>query len=141
MGGVATGLDSLRKSYDSRWVGWPGITLDKEKKREEKKEIEKKLRSDFNCYPIFLSKSEVKDYYQGFSNRTIWPIFHYFTQYAVYDKSLWESYQQVNELFCDAVVDIAQEEDIIWVHDYHLMLLPELIRKRLPNATIGFFLH
>ncbi len=138
VGGLATGLKSLRKSYNSLWVGWPGITS---REDGEQRKIEKKLKKEFNCYPIFLSKKDQENYYYGFSNKTIWPLFHYFTQYAVYDKKLWGAYNRVNELFCDKIVKIAKEDDLIWIHDYHLMLLPELIRKRLPNATIGFFLH
>jgi trehalose 6-phosphate synthase/phosphatase len=94
-----------------------------------------------NCYPVFLSKNQVDNFYRGFSNRTIWPLFHYFPLYTVYDKNWWGAYRRVNELFCDAVLKVVKSDDILWIHDYHLMLLPELIRERIPDATIGFFLH
>nr|MDO8077352.1 bifunctional alpha,alpha-trehalose-phosphate synthase (UDP-forming)/trehalose-phosphatase [Candidatus Freyarchaeota archaeon] len=139
VGGLATGLDSIRGSYRSLWIGWPGITLDKAR-GEEREEIYKTLTSE-NCYPIFLSPEEVEGYYNGFCNETIWPLFHYFPEYTVYNKSYWESYKRVNRIFCDEIVRFAEPDDIIWVHDYHLMLLPKMIRERLPDATIGFFLH
>lgn len=137
-GGLATGLGSFYKSYKSLWIGWPGITL--EKIKDKKEEIEERILAE-NCYPIFLSQYDIENYYYGFCNKTLWPLFHYFTQYTTYSKNLREAYKRVNELFCKTVVKIANPDDIIWVHDYHLMLLPRLIRERLPEATIGFFLH
>ncbi|UCG91335.1 MAG: bifunctional alpha,alpha-trehalose-phosphate synthase (UDP-forming)/trehalose-phosphatase [candidate division WOR-3 bacterium] len=137
-GGLATGLDSFYKSYNSLWIGWPGIAS--ERIREEKKQIEKKLRSE-SCYPVFISQHDIDNYYHGFCNKTIWPLFHYFTQYTVYGKNLWESYKRINEHFCHVVTKIAQPNDTIWIHDYQLMLLPQLLRKKNPGATIGFFLH
>jgi len=139
-GGLATGLGSFYKSYDSVWIGWPGISSDKTNK-EERKDIEAKLMSEFNCHPVFLSKNDIEKYYHGFSNKTLWPLFHYFTQYVIHDKNFWETYQRVNELFSDKISEIANKDDIVWIHDYHLMLLPKLTRERLPDATIGFFHH
>lgn len=138
VGGLATGLDSFHKLYQSLWVGWPGIGL--ERIKEERRSIEKKLK-DKNCHPIFLSHHDVENYYHGFCNKTIWPLFHYFTQHTKYGKNLWESYKRVNEQFCRVITKIAKPDDKIWIHDYQLMLLPKLLRKRKPDATIGFFLH
>jgi len=138
VGGLARGLGSFYKSYNSIWIGWPGIG--QEKIKGEEKDIEARLLSE-GCYPVFLSEHDIEDYYHGFCNRTIWPLFHYFPLYAVYSKDLWQAYERVNQAFANAVVEVAEDGDIIWVHDYHLMLLPELIRERLPKAAIGFFLH
>ena len=138
VGGLATGLGAFYKSRDSIWIGWPGIA--QEKIAGEEKDIEARLLSE-SCYPVFFSEHDVEDYYQGFCNKTIWPLFHYFTQYAVYDKDLWQTYKRVNQAFSDAVVEVAEESDVIWIHDYHLMLLPQLVKERLPKATVGFFLH
>jgi len=140
VGGLTTGLGAFYKSYNSLWIGWQGLSSDKAN-RKEKKNIKAKLMTDFASYPIFLSKYCIERYYRGFCNETIWPLFHCFTQYAVYDKDLWESYRRVNTLFCDEVLKIAEPDDVIWIHDYHLMLLPKLIREKMPDATIGFFLH
>ena len=140
VGGLATGLGSFYKSYNSVWLGWCGIALDSVDKKE-KRDIETKLMAEFDCFPIFLSKRDIEKYYYGFCNKTIWPLFHHFTEYTAYDKDLWNSYQRVNNLFSNAIMEIANPDDIIWIHDYHVMLLPKLIRKNLPDATIGYFLH
>jgi trehalose 6-phosphate synthase/phosphatase len=138
VGGLATGLGSFYKSWNSTWIGWPGI--DVEKIKGERKEIETRLLAE-NYYPVFLSRRDVEDYYHGFCNGTIWPLFHYSSLYPIYSKDLWQTYERVNETFANAVVEVAKDGDIIWVHDYQLMLLPKLLRERLPKATIGFFLH
>jgi trehalose 6-phosphate synthase/phosphatase len=90
---------------------------------------------------LFLTENEVNKYYYGFCNRTIWPLFHCFTQYVIYDEKQWECYKKVNKKFCDAIIKIAVPGDNIWINDYHLMLLPTMLRKELPNARISFFLH
>jgi len=97
--------------------------------------------SQYNCYPVPLSRTDIDKYYNGFSNNTIWPLSHYFIQYVVHDNSFWEAYKRVNEHFSDIVATITKEGDIIWIHDYQLMLLPQLLREKLPHATIGYFHH
>lgn len=136
-GGLATGLGSIYKEGDNVWVGWPGLYFQDE---DNKKEATDRLK-DENMWPVFLTENEIKLYYEGFSNETLWPTFHYFNQYALYKKSYWLEYQKVNQKFCDEVVAVANPDDTIWVHDYQLMLLPDMIRQKLPDASIGFFLH
>ncbi|KPK90825.1 trehalose-6-phosphate synthase [bacterium SM23_31] len=139
-GGLATGMSSLlKKSYKGVWIGWPGIAVEKITVRE-KNEIKKYLDEN-NFYPVFLSQSYIEDYYSGFCNKTIWPLFHYFSENTIYDKNLWNIYNRVNKYFCDIIMKVVQPGDIVWIHDYHLMLLPQMLRKRCPNITIGFFLH
>ena len=138
VGGLATGLSSLARSYDNIWIGWPGLPL--ERIEEDRKLITRKLKKE-NCHPVFIKQTDMENYYYGFCNRTIWPLFHYFTQYSMYSRKTWNSYLKVNQIFCSEIVRIAKPEDIIWIHDYHLLLLPNLIRKKIPQATIGFFLH
>jgi trehalose 6-phosphate synthase/phosphatase len=137
-GGVATGLGSIYKSSDSLWVGWCGLPQERVKGDEE--DIRKRLAEE-RCSPVFLSKYDIENFYFGFANKTIWPLFHYFPLYTVYSENFWDSYVRANRAFCDEVVRVAGKGDIIWVHDYHLMLLPRMIRERMPDATIGFFLH
>ena len=137
VGGLATGLRSWYKSSPSIWIGWAGIGR---KKIRKEKDIMEKLLSE-NCHPVPLSQPDVEAYYQGICNRTIWPLFHYFPLYAEYSEDFWQAYERVNAAFANVVAGIAKPNDIIWVHDYHLMLLPKLLRERLPKATIGFFLH
>ena len=140
VGGLATGLGSVYKADNSLWIGWCGIPSD-ELNESEQKDITKKLIDDFKSYPTFFSKKDLELYYDGFCNETIWPLFHYFTESTTYDEKYWESYKAVNQHFCDIIMKIIEPEDIIWVHDYHLMLLPKLLRDKLPKNQIGFFLH
>ena len=139
LGGLATGLSSFHKHHNSIWIGWPGIDLDSIKNKKE--EIKNKLISEFECYPVFLDKGDINNYYAGFCNKTIWPLFHYFIQYTTFDIELWDAYKLVNKKFCKIILQISGPNDIIWIQDYHLMLLPKLIRQSIPDATIGFFLH
>ncbi len=138
VGGLATGLSSFYKSYESLWIGWPGITLEDIEGREN--EVNARLKSE-NFYPVYIPQQDIENYYEGFCNKTVWPLFHYFTQYTKYDDFTWRSYERVNEAFFEVIMKVFKPGDTIWVHDYHLMLLPKLIREEIPDATIGFFLH
>ena len=96
----------------------------------------------FNAHPVYLSVEKMEGFYHGFCNSTIWPLFHYFPAYASYQEAHWKTYESVNRAFCEAVLHVYRPGDIvIWVHDYHLILLPRLLRQKLPDAPIGFFLH
>ncbi|NRB65227.1 MAG: bifunctional alpha,alpha-trehalose-phosphate synthase (UDP-forming)/trehalose-phosphatase [Saprospiraceae bacterium] len=136
-GGLATGLNSLDDTMEKIWIGWPGKDIRSDWGREA---IRKDL-AEQDLVPVFLSKKEIRGYYEGFSNKTIWPHFHYFTQFTTYNEGYWDYYKAVNEKFAQVVIPIIQPGDIIWVHDYQLMLLPQLIRHSHPNVSIGFFLH
>ncbi len=138
VGGLATGLASFYRDYDSLWVGWPGIAY--EKVREEAQSIKRHLKRE-NCVPVFLPQSLVDQFYHGFCNKTLWPLFHYFPNYAVFSDSLWNAYKKGNQLFADVLEDILRPGDTVWIHDFHLMLLPAMLRRRIPDLSIGFFLH
>jgi len=139
VGGLATGLGSIYRQRDATWIGWPGIS-GKHLSSKDKERITA-LLSERECSPVFLSDYEFEKYYNDFCNRAIWPLFHYFSHYAEYDPASWKIYAKVNKKFCDAVCEVADSGDVIWVHDYQLMLLPGMLREKLPDATIGFFLH
>jgi trehalose 6-phosphate synthase/phosphatase len=136
-GGLATGLGSIYKEGENIWIGWPGNTVEDP---EQRAEIMLELHA-LKMAPVFLTKEDVEEFYEGFSNETLWPAFHYFTQYMVYNPAHWEAYVRVNEKFCEAILKRAGPEDTIWVHDYQLLLLPKMLREKLPNATIAFFQH
>jgi len=136
-GGLATGLGSIYKEGENIWIGWPGNTVEDP---EQRAEIILELH-ELKMAPVFLTKEDVEEFYEGFSNETLWPAFHYFTQYMVYNPVHWEAYVRVNEKFCEAILKKAGPEDTIWVHDYQLLLLPKMLREKLPNATIAFFQH
>jgi trehalose 6-phosphate synthase/phosphatase len=136
-GGLATGLGSVYKEGNNVWIGWPGLVVSK---KQEKEEITAGLEKE-NMRPVFLTENDIKDYYEGFSNETLWPTFHYFSQYTEYDVHLWEAYKRANQKFADEVMNIAEPGDTLWVHDYQLMLVPGIIRTKIPNTNIGYFLH
>jgi len=138
VGGVAVGLQSLHREYGGLWIGWPGLA--DERGKDKRDEITRAME-ERGLHPVFLTQQEIEQFYYGFCNRTIWPLFHYFTHYTVYSKRLWEAYVRVNERVADEVAAVARPDDVIWVHDYQFMLLPKLLRERRAGAAIGFFLH
>ena len=138
-GGLAVGLSSLPESYEKLWIGWPGIT--NEKLTTKDKELIRKRLSKENCQPVFLSRKHIDNYYLGFCNKTIWPLFHYFPLRTIYEEHFWKTYKIVNQIFCDEIIKTAKPGDRIWVHDYQLMLLPKMLREKLTEPEIGFFLH
>lgn len=139
-GGLATAMSSLRKGgEDSLWIGWPGIATD-ELTAGDKATITRKLR-EYGCAPVFLSKAQIENFYDGYANATLWPMFHYFQSYALHNTAHWKAYQEVNRQFAKTIARYAAADATIWVHDYHFMLLPALLRKALPRSSVGFFLH
>ncbi|HPJ01815.1 MAG TPA: bifunctional alpha,alpha-trehalose-phosphate synthase (UDP-forming)/trehalose-phosphatase, partial [Candidatus Limiplasma sp.] len=140
IGGLATGLKSYHEQANSIWVGWPGL-LEEDTTEHEKTNIQKTLRNTYHCLPVFLSRQDYELYYHGFSNETIWPLFHYFSEKTQYDSRAWEAYQTVNRKFFEAVEPMIEPGDVVWIHDYQLMLLPKLIKDAHPDTQVGFFLH
>ncbi|MBU2614218.1 MAG: bifunctional alpha,alpha-trehalose-phosphate synthase (UDP-forming)/trehalose-phosphatase [Elusimicrobia bacterium] len=144
-GGLVTGisayLDSLKSSSFTKqehiWVGWPGSEISPKLENE----LKKKALSEFNASPVFIDEKSMDFFYNGFCNKTIWPLFHCFPVYTSYNETSWNYYKKVNEQFCEAIVKIVKPDDLIWVHDYHLMLLPKLLKEKLPDTPVGFFLH
>lgn len=139
VGGLATGMNSVHKTHESEWIGWTGL-VNEEISETIKPEINKALK-EANCIDVPLSAEEVELFYFGFSNKTIWPLFHYFTEFAEYDKTNWEAYKLVNKKFADKVVEVAKPGDKVWVQDYQLLLVPQLIKEQRQDIDIGFFLH
>jgi trehalose 6-phosphate synthase/phosphatase len=138
-GGLAAGLASLPDSLERLWVGWPGISSE-HLKTEGKEHIRAEL-ADQGCRPVFLSQRQIDQYYLGFCNETVWPLFHYFPGRTLFEQEYWKSYNQVNSLFCEELMGLIEPGDTIWVHDFQLMLLPQLLRERAPEVDIGYFLH
>ena len=139
VGGLATGMKSVHQSGDSVWIGWSGISdenLDEQKKKLVNSELKK-----HKCIPVGLTENDIEEYYFGFSNRTIWPLFHYFTEYTEFKHSNYKTYKSVNKKFAETVIANLNDDDTVWIHDYQLLFLPSMIRKEKPNISIGFFLH
>jgi trehalose 6-phosphate synthase/phosphatase len=136
-GGLATGLKGVRGRQGSTWIGWPGEVPSG---RGVRAELEKKLAAE-GLEPIYLSRAEVRGFYEDYSNAAIWPVFHDMLDQLPLEITGWEMYREVNQRFAEAVAACHREGDLIWVNDYHLMLAPAQIRQLIPNARIGFFLH
>ncbi len=118
------------------WVGSSDFN------EEDWNENKDKLKStDFSIIPVFIKDELYSDYYNGFSNSTIWPLFHYFPSLTEFEKQHFEAYYQVNQMFADTISEIITPEDVIWIHDYQLMILPQMLRTKNYRASIGFFLH
>ncbi|PKK77860.1 hypothetical protein RhiirC2_731063 [Rhizophagus irregularis] len=139
-GGLVTALSGLKKMMSFTWIGWPGINVPE----EERSIVASKLEQQ-SCLPVFVDEDIADRHYNGFSNSILWPLFHYHPGEISFDQEDWEAYQKVNGLFADAINDIVQDGDLVWVQDYHLMLLPSMLRERMgdrgSNVKIGFFLH
>jgi len=140
---VATGLGAYLASpregrvfKESLWAGWPGWSG-----AENRAPDVQKRALELGAAPVFVSEVAMDGFYHGFCNKTLWPLFHCFPTYATYEESFWESYRAVNETFCEQLSKVLKPDDMVWVHDYQLMLLPRLLRKRMEDLSIGFFLH
>ena len=115
---------------------------------DEQQQIRSQLE-EYRCAPVFLSEEVADTYYNGFCNSVLWPLFHYVISRtpegedggAEREQALWLAYKRVNERFAEVVTSIARESDLVWVHDYHLMLLPSLLRSQREHIKIGWFLH
>jgi trehalose 6-phosphate synthase/phosphatase len=103
--------------------------------------VRRRLRAEHGCDPVFLAADVMDKFYLGFCNKTVWPLFHYFPTLTIYEEEMWEVYEAVNRQFCEVVAQLVQPDDVVWIHDYHFMLLPAMLRERCPNNSIGFFLH
>ncbi|MBP2833022.1 bifunctional alpha,alpha-trehalose-phosphate synthase (UDP-forming)/trehalose-phosphatase [Aquimarina sp. U1-2] len=139
VGGLATGMKSVHSQSDSVWIGWSGLTED-QYDLEQKERIDQALKKH-QCIGVSLTADDIQGFYYGFSNNTLWPLFHYFMEYTEFEKNTWETYKKVNQKFADVVLHHIEDTDTVWVHDYQLLLLPQLIRQKRPGASIGFFLH
>jgi trehalose 6-phosphate synthase/phosphatase len=136
-GGLATGLSSIETKYETHWVGWPGVNP---KRKTAEKEISQELEA-MNYHPVFLTNTQYNNYYEGYSNSTLWPLCHYFFSFSRQNIKYWDSYQEVNAKFCDKVLEVIDDDSMVWVQDYQLMLLPNMLRKKKPNIRIGYFHH
>lgn len=137
--GFGKGLQNFYDSFDIKWIGKTGMNIDQLDHRE-KTEIESQFNQN-DCYPIFLDPELRERFIKGFCNNTIWPLFNYFTQNTTYVTSNWEAFKKVNQIFANEIAKYINDDDILWIHDYHLMLVPQMIREKFPNVSIGYFQH
>lgn len=137
-GGLATGLRRVLSGERGVWIGWPGQLG--ELSEAQRHRIVRQL-ADLGTAPVNLSDHEIEVFYEEISNGVLWPLCHDRIDRLPLRIEGWDVYETVNQRYADAVVDAWQPGDTIWVHDYQLMRVPALIRRRLPHAKIGFFLH
>lgn len=139
VGGLATGMKSVHAEGNGLWLGWSGIP-ENDLTEALSKKVQEKIKK-VKCVSVPLTSEDIEDYYEGFSNRALWPLFHYFMEYTNFEQKEWEAYKRVNEKFAEVVINNLEDGDTVWVHDYQLLLLPQLIKNKKPNTIIGFFLH
>jgi trehalose 6-phosphate synthase/phosphatase len=137
-GGLATGLTPWHESSNGLWIGWPGDAHDADP--TERAALDEELNAR-RIVPLHFDVEAVQRHYHGFANRVLWPLCHYLIDRVPVDATGWEAYRQANAAFAEVVAYHYRPGDTIWVHDYQLMLLPAMLRDRLPGARIGFFLH
>lgn len=137
-GGLATGMRGASHGRDTLWVGWPGDIPRLDAPRQRK--LDQRL-AEQSLLPVYLNRREVRGFYEDMSNGVLWPLFHSQVEQLALELRGWQDYVRVNERFAQVVADAYRPGDLIWVHDYQLLLLPRMLRARLPDACIGFFLH
>lgn len=137
-GGLATGLCGPHARSGGLWFGWPGTT---DPSAENHDRDLARAFAGRRIVPIPLDAEEVREFYDNVSSGVIWPVFHDRLDRLPLRPARWDVYERVNARFADAVAAAYEPGDVVWVHDYQLMRVPALLRERLPNARIGFFLH
>ena len=131
-GGLVTALEPLLRRQDGAWIGWPGVIDGDE---------EPIFEDGLEMRPVALSADDVADYYEGFSNATLWPLYHDVIVKPIYHRHWWDRYVDVNRRFAEATAKAASHGATVWIQDYQLQLVPQMLRTLRPDLTIGFFLH
>src|SRR5664279_6245207 len=131
-GGLVTALAPILSRRQCAWIGWPGSA---------DVSLEPTTTDGLSLHPVTLSAQDVDHYYEGFSNETLWPLYHDAVVESQFHRDWWDAYQRVNARFAEAAADLAAPGATVWVHDYQLQLVPQLLRRLRPDVRIGFFLH
>jgi trehalose 6-phosphate synthase len=131
-GGLVTALEPLLRKRRGAWIGWPGVTDSDE---------DPIVEDDLEMRPVRLSADDVEEYYEGFSNATLWPLYHDVIVKPIYHRRWWDRYVDVNRRFAEATSRAAAPGATVWIQDYQLQLVPKMLRMLRPDLTIGFFLH
>lgn len=131
-GGLVTALEPMLRSREGAWVGWPGLP---------DADVEPLVEDGLQLHPVMLSAEDVENYYEGFSNATLWPLYHDVVAPPVFHRHWWQAYVKVNKRFAEVTAEVAAEDATVWIQDYQLQLMPAELRKLRPDLRIGFFLH
>ncbi|PYK21695.1 MAG: trehalose-6-phosphate synthase, partial [Verrucomicrobia bacterium] len=136
-GGLVSAIEPVLRERGGTWIGWPGVAGE-----IPRTPLEKATRgAGYAVVPVSLSKAERDEFYYGYSNEVIWPLFHDLQNFCHFEPAFWETYKTVNERYADAIARHCQLGDFIWVHDYHLMYVAQALRARRVHAALTFFLH
>src|SRR5437667_7922138 len=139
-GGLVSAVEPVLRERGGTWIGWPGIAgeMPKEPLAEATRD------AGYQVVPVSLSEEERDEFYYGYSNEVIWPLFHDLQNFCNFEPGYWQAYREVNERYADAILRCSQPDDFIWVHDYHLMYVAQALRERsMPQklSALTFFLH
>ena len=137
-GGLVTALEPLLRRRHGAWIGWPGVPQEPGDPNASEEPIE---QDGMSLVRVRLSADDVAKYYEGFSNGTLWPLYHDVIVKPIYHREWWDRYVEVNRRFAEATARVAAEGATVWVQDYQLQLVPKMLRELRPDLTIGFFLH
>ncbi|HSX66025.1 trehalose-6-phosphate synthase [Nocardioides sp.] len=135
-GGLVSALEPVMRVHDGAWIGWPGGAQE-----EGEEDLEPFVEDGMQLVPVPLSAQEVEEFYEGFSNGTLWPLYHDVVAKPLFKREWWEAYKRVNQRFAERAAAVAARGAMVWVHDYQLQLVPQLLRELRPDLRIGFFLH
>ena len=131
-GGLVSALEPVLRRNDGAWIGWPG---------GDEADLEPFTEDGLRLVPVALSADEIEEFYEGFANGTLWPLYHDLVAKPEFHREWWESYVEVNERFAAAAANEAAEHATVWIHDYQLQLMPRMLRELRPDLRIGFYLH
>src|SRR5262252_5985489 len=137
VGGLVSAVEPVLRERGGTWIGWPGIAGE----IPEEPFAQARHNTGYKIVPVALSQNERDEFYYGYSNEVIWPLFHDLQNFCNFEPGYWQAYRQVNERFADAIARCSEPDNFIWVHDYHLMYVAQALRERGLRAALTFFLH
>ena len=131
-GGLVTAIEPVMRANDGTWIGWPGGT---------EQDLEPFEADGLHLVPMSMTAEEIEGHYEGFSNGTLWPLYHDLVAKPEFHREWWDSYVAVNRRFAEKAAEVAAKSATVWVHDYQLQLVPQMLRELRPDLRIGFYLH
>jgi trehalose 6-phosphate synthase len=131
-GGLVSAIEPVMRANDGTWIGWPGGT---------ESDLEPFEDEGLHLVPMTMTQEEIENFYEGFSNATLWPLYHDVVAKPEFHREWWDAYVSVNQRFAEKAAEIASEGATVWVHDYQLQLVPQMLRELRPDLRIGFYLH
>ncbi len=136
-GGLVSAVEPVLRERGGTWIGWPGIAGE----IPSEPLAEATRNAGYKVVPVSLSETERDEFYYGYSNEVIWPLFHDLQNFCNFEPAYWQTYREVNERYAEAIAQHSRADDFIWVHDYHLMYVAQALRERAVRAALTFFLH